>query len=228
MRIQRVLPILLCFGFILTGCDNGGSELKTFKDSTSYAIGAQVGKSLISSKFDVDPEIVAQAVTEVMTSTSQMSDSVVAQMMVKLEESRRKQQMQENEAKAKGTVKAGKDFLEANKSKPGVVTTASGLQYKVIKEGSGAKPTSASTVRIHYTGKLIDGTEFDSSIKRGEPAEFPVGAVIPGFSEALSLMTVGSKYMVYIPQELGYGMQAAGPIPAGSVLIFEIELLGIK
>ena len=114
------------------------------------------------------------------------------------------------------------------KPKPGVVTTASGLQYKVIKEGSGAKPTSASTVRIHYTGKLIDGTEFDSSIKRGEPAEFPVGAVIPGFSEALSLMTVGSKYMVYIPQELGYGMQAAGPIPAGSVLIFEIELLGIK
>lgn len=228
MRIQRVLPILLCFGLLLTGCDNAGSELKTFKDSTSYAIGAQVGKSLISSKFDVDPEIVAKAVTEVMTSTSQMSDSVVAQMMVKLEESRRKQQMEENEAKAKGAIKAGKDFLEANKTKPGVVTTASGLQYKVIKEGSGAKPTSASTVRIHYTGKLIDGTEFDSSVKRGEPAEFPVGAVIPGFSEALSLMTVGSKYMVFIPQELGYGMQAAGPIPAGSVLIFEIELLGIK
>lgn len=228
MRIQRVLPILLCFGLLLTGCDNAGSELKTFKDSTSYAIGAQVGKSLISSKFDVDPEIVAKAVTEVMTSTSQMSDSVVAQMMVKLEESRRKQQMEENEAKAKGAIKAGKDFLEANKTKPGVVTTASGLQYKVIKEGSGARPTSASTVRIHYTGKLIDGTEFDSSVKRGEPAEFPVGAVIPGFSEALSLMTVGSKYMVFIPQELGYGMQAAGPIPAGSVLIFEIELLGIK
>jgi FKBP-type peptidyl-prolyl cis-trans isomerase len=163
-----------------------------------------------------------------MGGSPQMTDSIVALMMNKLEQSRRDQQAKEDESKAKGNVKAGKDFLEANKSKPGVVTTASGLQYKVLTAGSGAKPTSASTVKIHYTGSLIDGTVFDSSIKRGEPAEFPLGGVIPGFAEALSMMSVGAKYMVYMPSELAYGMQQAGPIPPGSVLVFEIELLGIK
>lgn len=228
MRIIAIVPIVLCIGLAFSGCDGGGKELSTFKDSTSYAIGTQVGKSLITSKFDVDPEIVAQAVKDAMGLTSQMPDSIVAQMMNKLEESRRQQQVKEDESKAKGNIKAGKDFLEANKSKPGVVTTASGLQYKVLTAGTGAKPTSASTVKIHYTGSLIDGTVFDSSVKRGQPAEFPVGGVIPGFAEALSLMSVGSKYVVYMPSELAYGMQQAGPIPPGSVLVFEIELLGIK
>ncbi|MBU3679164.1 MAG: FKBP-type peptidyl-prolyl cis-trans isomerase [Candidatus Kapabacteria bacterium] len=228
MRILRILPVVLCIGLAFTGCDNGGKELSTFKDSTSYAIGAQVGKSIVSSKFDVDPEVVAQAVTDAMNNSSQMSDSVIALAMNKLQESRRLQQAKEDESKAQGNIKAGKAFLEANKSKPGVVTTATGLQYMVVKEGTGAKPTSASVVKIHYTGKLIDGKVFDSSVERGQPVEFPVGGVIPGFSEALSLMSIGAKYMVYIPQELGYGMQSAGPIPPGSTLVFEIELLGIK
>lgn len=228
MRILRIVPVVLCISLAFTGCDNGGKELSTFKDSTSYAIGVQVGKSISSSKFDVDPEIVALAVTEAMNNSAQMPDSIVVEMMNKLQESRRKQQVKEDESKAQGNIKAGKAFLEANKSKPGVVTTASGLQYMVVKEGTGAKPTSSSVVKIHYTGKLIDGTVFDSSIQRGEPVEFPVGGVIPGFSEALSLMSIGAKYMVYIPQELGYGMQTAGPIPPGSTLVFEIELLGIK
>jgi FKBP-type peptidyl-prolyl cis-trans isomerase len=228
MRIAAVLPIFLCIGLIFSGCDGGSKNLSTFKDSTSYAIGTQVGKSLVSSKFDVDPEVVALAIKDAMGGSPQMTDSIVALMMNKLEQSRRDQQAKEDESKAKGNVKAGKDFLEANKSKPGVVTTASGLQYKVLTAGSGAKPTSASTVKIHYTGSLIDGTVFDSSIKRGEPAEFPLGGVIPGFAEALSMMSVGAKYMVYMPSELAYGMQQAGPIPPGSVLVFEIELLGIK
>ena len=228
MRIAAVLPIFLCIGLIFSGCDGGSKNLSTFKDSTSYAIGTQVGKSLVASKFDVDPEVVALAIKDAMGGSSQMTDSIVALMMNKLEQSRRDQQAKEDESKAKGNIKAGKDFLEANKSKPGVVTTASGLQYKVLTAGSGAKPTSASTVKIHYTGSLIDGTVFDSSIKRGEPAEFPLGGVIPGFAEALSMMSVGAKYMVYMPSELAYGMQQAGPIPPGSVLVFEIELLGIK
>jgi FKBP-type peptidyl-prolyl cis-trans isomerase len=228
MRIAAVLPIFLCIGLIFSGCDGGSKNLSTFKDSTSYAIGTQVGKSLVSSKFDVDPEVVALAIKDAMGGSPQMTDSIVALMMNKLEQSRRDQQAKEDESKAKGNIKAGKDFLEANKSKPGVVTTASGLQYKVLTAGSGAKPTSASTVKIHYTGSLIDGTVFDSSIKRGEPAEFPLGGVIPGFAEALSMMSVGAKYMVYMPSELAYGMQQAGPIPPGSVLVFEIELLGIK
>ncbi len=228
MRIAAVLSFSFCIGLMFSGCDGGGKDLSSFKDSTSYAIGAQVGKSLNASKFDVDPEIVAQAVKDAMGGGSQMPDSIVATMMSKLEQSRREQQVKEDESKAKGNIKAGKDFLEANKSKPGVVTTASGLQYKVLTAGTGAKPTSASTVKIHFTGSLIDGTIFDSSVKRGQPAEFPVGGVIPGFAEALSMMSVGSKYMVYMPSELAYGMQQAGPIPPGSVLVFEIELLGIK
>lgn len=228
MRIAAVLSFALTIGLMLVACDSGETELSTMKDSTSYALGAQVGRSISEGKFDVDPEIVAKAVTDAMSGASLMPDSVIAQTMLKLQEQRSKQQQAEQETKSKETVKAGKDFLEANKSKPGVITTASGLQYKVLKPGSGAKPQASSKVRIHYTGTLIDGTEFDSSIKRGEPAEFPIGGVIPGFAEALSLMSVGAKHMVYIPHELAYGLQQAGSIPPGSVLVFEIELLAIN
>lgn len=228
MRIAAFLPLVVSVALILIGCDSDGPNLTTSKDSTSYAMGAQVGKSIVESKFDVDPKIIAQAVTDAMNGSSAMPDSVIAKLMFKLQEQRRDQQRIEDESKAKGTIKAGKDFLEANKSKPGVITTASGLQYKVVKAGTGAKPQATSTVRIHYRGTLIDGTEFDSSIKRGQPVEFPVNGVIPGFAEALSLMSVGSKHMVYIPNELAYGLQQAGAIPAGSVLVFEIEMLAIK
>jgi FKBP-type peptidyl-prolyl cis-trans isomerase FkpA/FKBP-type peptidyl-prolyl cis-trans isomerase FklB len=230
MRIAATvcLSLSLAVGIALTGCDSESVKLTSSKDSTSYAMGAQVGKSINESKFDVDPEIIAKAVVDVMNGSQAIPDSVIAQLMFKLQEQRRGAQQAEDEAKAKGTIKAGKDFLEANKSKPGVVATASGLQYKVIKAGTGAKPQATSTVRIHYVGTLIDGTEFDNSIKRGQPAEFPVNGVIPGFAEALSLMSVGAKHMVYIPHELAYGLQQAGTIPPGSVLVFEIEMLGIK
>jgi len=228
MRIAATLVSAIAIGLMMTACDSGEVKLSTMKDSTSYAMGAQVGKSIAEGQFDVDPDVVAKAVIEAMNGASAMPDSVIAQVMIKLQEQRREQQRAKDEEKSKGTIKAGQDFLEANKSKPGVITTASGLQYKVLKAGSGPKPQSSSTVRIHYTGTLIDGTEFDSSIKRGQPAEFPVGGVIPGFAEALSLMTVGSKHMVYIPHEIAYGLQQAGTIPAGSVLVFEIELLAIK
>ncbi len=228
MRIAATLVFAIAIGLMLTACDSGEVKLSSMKDSTSYAMGAQVGKSISEGKFDVDPEIIAKAVVDAMNGSSAMPDSVIAQMMFKLQELRREQQRVDDESKAKSTIKAGKDFLEANKSKPGVITTTSGLQYKVLKAGSGPKPQASSTVRIHYTGTLIDGTVFDSSIKRGQPAEFPIGGVIPGFAEALSLMTVGAKHMVYIPHEIGYGLQQAGSIPPGSVLVFEIELLAIK
>jgi FKBP-type peptidyl-prolyl cis-trans isomerase len=124
---------------------------------------------------------------------------------------------------------AGQTFLARNAQEPGVMTTASGLQYKVITEGSGAQPTATDTVTVHYRGTLIDGTEFDSSYSRGEPISFPLNGVIPGWTEGLQLMTVGSKYILYIPSELGYGAQGAGAaIPPNSTLIFEVELLGIN
>ena len=135
---------------------------------------------------------------------------------------------QGQEAKAKPNISAGQKFLATNKTKQGVRTTPSGLQYEVITEGTGIKPTASDTVVTHYRGTLIDGTEFDNSYNRGQPATFPVGGVIKGWTEALQLMPAGSKYKLYIPHNLAYGTNETGPIPAGSVLIFEVELLEVK
>jgi FKBP-type peptidyl-prolyl cis-trans isomerase FklB len=130
--------------------------------------------------------------------------------------------------KSAGTKKACEAFLAENKKRPGVITTASGLQYEVIKEGNGEKPKPGEKVKVHYHGTLIDGSIFDSSVDRGEPIEFPVTGVIPGWVEALQLMPVGSKWKLYIPSDLAYGDNDMGPmIKAGSALIFEVELLGI-
>ena len=140
-----------------------------------------------------------------------------------------KQQMAERAAKGEKAKKAGEKFLAENKKKKGVVTTASGLQYQIIKEGTGAKPTTSDTVVANYSGSLIDGTVFDSSYKRGQPATFSLGKVIPGWQEVLPLMSVGSKYKVFIPSELGYGARGAGgTIGPNETLVFEIELLDIK
>lgn len=135
----------------------------------------------------------------------------------------------EAEAKAGGAIKAGEAFLATNKEKEGIITTASGLQYEIITEGTGAKPTLADQVKTHYHGTLIDGSVFDSSVERGTPATFPVGGVIQGWQEGIPLMSVGAKYRFYIPQNLAYGMQAPSPkIPAGSALIFDVELIEIN
>jgi FKBP-type peptidyl-prolyl cis-trans isomerase FklB len=125
-------------------------------------------------------------------------------------------------------VEAGNKFLADNKARKGVVTTESGLQYEVLVEGKGAKPTSEQSVEVHYHGTLINGTVFDSSVQRGEPISFPVTGVIPGWVEALQLMSVGSKWKLTIPADLAYGNRAQGAIPAGSVLVFEVELIGIE
>ena len=131
--------------------------------------------------------------------------------------------------KASANLKAGQDFLEANKTKPGIVALPSGLQYEIITEGSGAKPLASNKVTCHYHGTLIDGTVFDSSVKRGQPATFPLNAVIKGWTEGLQLMPTGSKWRFFIPPHLGYGdRQVGGQIGPNSTLIFEVELLGIS
>jgi len=135
---------------------------------------------------------------------------------------------QEKMMQQSGTANAeGEKFLTENKTKSGVVTTASGLQYKIIKAGKGKKPSAANEVKVHYKGTLINGTEFDNSYKRGEPITLPVGGVIAGWTEALQLMPVGSKWQLFIPAHLGYGNTQSGPIPPGSTLIFDVELLAI-
>jgi FKBP-type peptidyl-prolyl cis-trans isomerase FklB len=135
---------------------------------------------------------------------------------------------QAQEAKAKGNIEAGEKFLDQNKTKPGVKTTASGLQYEVLKEGNGPKPLETDTVTVHYVGTLLNGEEFDNSYKRGQPISLPLNGVIRGWTEALQLMPLGSKYKLYIPYQLGYGTQGAGSIPPGSALVFEVELLKIN
>ena len=135
---------------------------------------------------------------------------------------------QQRKEKAEANLKAGNDFLEANKQKPGVVALPSGLQYEIITEGTGAKPTATSSVTCHYHGTLIDGTVFDSSIERGSTATFGLNEVIAGWTEGLQLMSVGEKYKFYVPANLGYGANARGKIPANAVLIFEVELKQIK
>lgn len=131
-------------------------------------------------------------------------------------------------AEAEKQLAVGNAYLEQNKAKPGVIVTASGLQYEVLKSGAGAKPTTADTVNVHYHGMLTDGTVFDSSVERGEPLDIPVTRVIPGWTEALQLMSVGDKWKLTIPASLAYGPQATQNIPGNSVLVFEVELLGIK
>lgn len=135
--------------------------------------------------------------------------------------------MARQEKEAEGIKQIETDFLAENSKKPGITITGSGLQYEVIGEGSGSRPAASDTVRVNYEGKLISGEVFDSSYERGEPVEFPLDMVIPGWTEGIQLMSVGSKYRFYIPSELAYGPQGGGPIPPYSPLIFEVELLGI-
>ena len=140
----------------------------------------------------------------------------------------REHQMAGMKASSEKNTQEGETFLAANKTKPGVITTASGLQYIIEKQGTGPKPKATDKVKVNYEGTLIDGKIFDSSIKRGQPVEFPVNGVIPGWTEALQLMPVGSKFKLFVPANLGYGDRGAGPdIGPGAVLIFEVELLGI-
>ena len=140
-----------------------------------------------------------------------------------------KEMSEKQKAMAEKNLAAGEKFLAENAKKEGVKTTSSGLQYKVVKEGTGPQPKAGDTVTVDYRGTLIDGTEFDSSYKRGHPATFPVNGVIPGWTEALQLMKVGSKYQLFIPSKLAYGERAAGPeLPANSTLIFEVELKGVE
>jgi FKBP-type peptidyl-prolyl cis-trans isomerase len=144
------------------------------------------------------------------------------------EEERATRQAAENEILYKDYIMENEEFLSKNREKEGITVTPSGLQYEVIKMGNGAKPTSESIVKVHYTGTLIDGTKFDSSVDRGEPAQFPVSGVIPGWTEALQLMPVGSKFKIYLPQNLAYGANGAGNlIRPFSTLIFDVELLEI-
>lgn len=211
--------------------------LATEKEQVSYTIGMEMGKSLKPIKDEIDLATLKRALEDVINDKKLlMNDEQVAKVMqtfsakmqAKQQEEMAKKQA-EMAAQGKKNVELEKTFLAANGKKPGVVTTASGLQYQVITQGTGPKPKVDDRVSVHYAGTLLDGTGFDSSYKRNEPAQFVLGSVVPGWKEALQLMPVGSKYKLWIPSKLGYGETGTpgGPIPPNSTLIFDVELLQI-
>jgi FKBP-type peptidyl-prolyl cis-trans isomerase len=202
---------------------------KSGKDRISYAIGMNVGRNLQRQSVDVDPAILTKGIQDTLAGKTLMTDAEAQTVLTQLQADMRKKQEEKMQQAGETNQKEGEAFLAANKAKTGVVTLASGLQYKILKEGTGPKPSATDSVVCNYQGTLINGTEFDSSYKRGEPATFPVNGVIKGWTEALQLMPVGSKWQLFIPPDLAYGPRgASGDIGPNATLIFEVELLSIK
>jgi FKBP-type peptidyl-prolyl cis-trans isomerase FklB len=203
--------------------------LKTPKDKTSYAMGMNIGTGLRKQAIDIDPAILARGLKDSFTNgKTLLSEEEERTLLTQLQNDVRKKQQDLAQLAGEANKKQGLAFLEANKTKEGVVALPSGLQYKVLQEGTGPKPTATDTVVCNYRGTLVDNTEFDSSYKRGQPATFPVSGVIKGWTEALQLMPVGSKWQLFIPAELAYGDRAPAQIGPGSTLIFDVELLSIQ
>ncbi len=224
MGIKKLawLPVAAAAGLMIVGCDR--PNLKETKGQYSYALGYQIANNMKRQGVAIDAASFGAAVKDVMAGKdSRLTEDQMRDAMKKMAEGREA----ETKKVAASNLEAANKFLEQNKTKDGVKTTESGLQYKVIEEGKGKKPKEGDVVEVHYRGKLLDGKEFDSSYSRNAPAQFPVKAVIPGWTEALQLMTVGSKYELYIPPKLAYGEQGNQVIPPNSALIFEVELLKI-
>jgi FKBP-type peptidyl-prolyl cis-trans isomerase FklB len=201
-------------------------KLTSVEALASYAVGRQVGEQLTSQPFPgLEPDALVAGLSDVLKGqASPYKDDELRGALDEL--NRRVQRMQQQQAGAMAA--AGEEFLKQNATKAGIVVTRSGLQYEVLKEGKGPKPGPESTVRVHYHGTLVDGTVFDSSVQRGEPIEFPVNGVIAGWTEALQLMPVGSKWKLYIPQDLAYGARGAGGVIGPfATLVFEVDLLRV-
>lgn len=207
------------------------SPLKTEKEKVSYAIGMNIGENFKRQGIDVDPAVFMQALKESMAGgKTLLSDEEVRTILTQYQGELRVKMEQKQKEAGDTNKKEGEAFLAANKSKEGVVALPSGLQYKVLTQGTGPKPTATDTVNCNYRGTLINGTEFDSSAKHGGPATFPVNGVIKGWTEALQLMPVGSKWQLFIPSELAYGERGTpgGEIGPNSTLVFEVELVSIQ
>lgn len=205
------------------------TQLNTKAEKTSYALGLDVASSLKNMPIEINAESFVAAFTALMNGEQPALDPQEFQtVMQEFQEELKKAAEDKQSQMAEANKQQGLAFLAQNSTQEGVTTTASGLQYKVIEEGEGAKPTAADTVTVHYTGTLIDGTKFDSSVDRGEPATFPLNGVIKGWTEGVQLMSVGSKYRFTIPSELAYGDRGAGQlIGPGAVLVFDVELISI-
>ncbi len=227
MKLNKSIIYLLISVIVMDSCNaqdkkKSDTNIKSQLDSVSYGLGVSIGANLKQNALDsINVDMMAKGMKDFFANknnmTSEQADVAIRGYISAKEK-----------AKGEGNAKAGETFLAENKKKPGVQTTVSGLQYQIIKEGTGPKPTLNDMVTTHYHGTLIDGTVFDSSVERGQPASFPVSGVIPGWTEALQLMPVGSKWKLFVPGNLAYGERGAGgKIGPNSALIFEVELLSI-
>lgn len=220
-----VLTLVAITAALTVFAEDKPPQLKDLKDKASYAIGLNVGFNMKRQNVDLNQDAFNAGMKDALSGRKPLlTEQEVRETMIAFEkdmQDKRSQLAQKNSGESQ-------KFMLDNKSKDGVKTTASGLQYKVVKEGNGAQPKSSDTVTVNYRGTLTDGTEFDSSYRRGQPASFPVSGVIKGWTEALQLMKVGSKYQLFIPPDLAYGQTGQGSIPPNAVLIFEVELLDVK
>lgn len=229
MRFMALAASILSIGCGQQGVTGGGT-LATADDSVSYILGYKMGENLKQQSVPVKPELIFRGLKEGMAGTAAMiPDSTMQATMMAFQVRMMGIQRQKDSADAITQKADGEKFLADNKGKDGVKTTASGLQYKVITEGTGPRPKATSQVTVHYRGTLLDGKQFDSSYDRGQPATFALNQVIPGWTEGVQLMNVGSKYQFWIPGDLAYGPQGSPPtIPPNATLSFEVELISFK
>lgn len=230
MKFSFVILVTMLFSLSIQAQSLDKVKLQTKTDSISYAIGMDVAVNLKSQNIEVNPEAMAKGLIDLIKGNKVViADSVKVKIIEDFQMEHQKKQEEQAAKQAEENKKAGQEFLDKNKSKAGVKVTASGLQYEVIKEGTGKAPTLNSKVTVHYEGKLVDGKIFDSSYERNEPITFPLNGVIQGWQEGLQLMKEGSTYMLYIPSALGYGERGAGQvIPGNATLIFKVELIKVE
>jgi FKBP-type peptidyl-prolyl cis-trans isomerase FklB len=205
-------------------------NMESLQDKVSYGIGLRIGRDFKAQQVDLKPDLLMKGIEDGLSGAEPLlTDEQIRETMVAFQQEMMEREKTRLEEASVKNAEEGKQFLEANAQKEGVVTLPSGLQYKVVTEGSGKQPAAEDIVKVHYRGTLVDGTEFDSSYSRNEPAEFPVGGVIPGWTEALLLMKEGAKWQLVLPPELAYGERGAGPrIGPNATLVFEVELLEVN
>jgi FKBP-type peptidyl-prolyl cis-trans isomerase FkpA len=231
---KKLLVAGLISSALMVGCNKDEkkdqvAELTTLEQKVNYAIAQNMAENFKGGGLPIEVNAFAQGLKDVRDGVKlRLTEEEMQAAMQEFQEQAMAKRVEEQRKMSEANLAEGQAFLEANKSKEGVVTTESGLQYRVITEGTGVKPSAQDSVTVHYAGKLLDGTEFDSSYARQEPVTFPVSGVIAGWTEALQLMPQGSKWELFIPADLAYGPGGNGPIPPNSVLTFEVELLEVK
>ena len=223
------MPLLTCGLVASSAFGQDKPELTTTKQRVSYSIGANIGSNFKRQELDLDVKALTAGVTDALAGKTALTEAEMREVLNTFQQEMQAKMQAKQKVEGDANIKKGEEFLAANAKKDGVKTTASGLQYKVLKSGSGKTPKPTDTVKVHYHGTLIDGTVFDSSVERKEPISFPVNGVIPGWTEALQLMKEGDKWQLVIPSKLAYGERGAGDkIGPNSTLLFDVELLSIE